>query len=431
MSYQLYTSSLCQATGDALAEYAGFSLLKPLERHVWSMQILMLEETDRAIGVFSPAVVPVLHCGESHTVWPRQRTPARKRQPGGGGIPSGRRGRGRGCGRGRGRGSGEPRHPSTSGGGPAEGECLHAVEDMDVPAGDAHGSQIEEGDGETSHTETDEGDASAQDCGPHGPIEESDEDPVGDLVVEFTKSLSSFGDKDALDGVAAMEAPPAAPRIPDPAPTAASKKNGEGACIPGSSTDGGAGHAESSSVSVPVPADPLQLAGGFTAVGNGSAGSASGDGGPHQRGCHNDDTSSGVRRRGPGQPPEAIVRLPGGLIRYYALNKSFEAVCSDPRHGKLGECAITRQAGLYKKLKRDKNGKVTAGGRPIGMMGMFCSCGGSYETKEAHLAAVPEFPRDGRRHWRRCVENAPGGIALVSLERDELNGEGSEPEVSS
>eukprot|EP00971_Amphidinium_carterae_P309679 6154355-Amphidinium_carterae.2 len=115
----------------------------------------------------------------------------------------------------------------------------------------------------------------------------------------------------------------------------------------------------------------------------------------------------------------------GGRISFYSSKNAFEAICSNPAHGKPGTCNMTRTC-----RGRIKNGEETAvAGRPIGFLAMWLSIAGDTATKEDHKsrARLASFSMEQRQRARTAFISTGLGMEVASFERGRIGDEPEEP----
>jgi hypothetical protein len=113
-------------------------------------------------------------------------------------------------------------------------------------------------------------------------------------------------------------------------------------------------------------------------------------------------------------PGDAFAWVPGGKITFYDNKKSFEAVCSNPAHGR---CVMTRT--ILPRLTKPSQG------RPLGLMSAWLAAGPAAPNKETHWLFLPSH--DARVEHRHGLMGTGGGPALVECERPLREGEIAEP----
>ena len=142
-----------------------------------------------------------------------------------------------------------------------------------------------------------------------------------------------------------------------------------------------------------------------------------------------DDASQVGSSRAPARRGERLkaldsIAVEGGRISFYKDGR-FEAVCSNPAHGK---CVATRSC---KVVKWSPTG-VPLGGRPCGWMAAWLSAGVALNTREEHRSSdVENIPYDLRALGRTILQLEPAGADLLLRERQchKDLGEESEPET--
>ena len=120
---------------------------------------------------------------------------------------------------------------------------------------------------------------------------------------------------------------------------------------------------------------------------------------------------------------DVALKVPGGVIRYYANKNAFTATCSNPNHER---CVLTRTA-LPAANVLSTNPNVCAKGRPLGYMMSWLAMSESTADKAAHWspARSPDFAT--RAAARARLADLPRGASLLAHERDLRAGEGPEP----
>eukprot|EP00971_Amphidinium_carterae_P224126 4447366-Amphidinium_carterae.1 len=136
------------------------------------------------------------------------------------------------------------------------------------------------------------------------------------------------------------------------------------------------------------------------------------------------NTRENVKRsgvRGALQAALAEVRLPSGRIAYHETKESFEAVCS--RHP---GCTLSRTC----KPRRGQNSAgFPKGGRPLGLLAAWLACDCDSKATHRARAQLESLTHDLRAAARYGLSEVDGGLALLSLEREQADGETSEPEL--
>lgn len=117
-------------------------------------------------------------------------------------------------------------------------------------------------------------------------------------------------------------------------------------------------------------------------------------------------------------PALAVTFVPGGKLSCYSGRAIVEAVCSNPAHGK---CVMTRT------LMASSTPGRAGQGRPLGFLAAWLAAGLDAPTKAVHWAASG-VAKSNRQAARSALRAAPGGDALLSLERVRREGEDSEPD---
>jgi len=119
---------------------------------------------------------------------------------------------------------------------------------------------------------------------------------------------------------------------------------------------------------------------------------------------------------------DIAAKVDGGTIRYYANKKMFTATCNNPAHGK---CVLTRQSTPAKASARTPN--IRAKGRPLGMLCAWLELGTRTDSKAEHWSPDNAPDHASRIAARSSLANGSKGRALLSKERDKLEGEHDEP----
>ena len=142
-----------------------------------------------------------------------------------------------------------------------------------------------------------------------------------------------------------------------------------------------------------------------------------------ERGAEEAGDGAPASSRGPMLPALAVVHLEGGRIAHHATKEAFEAVCSNKLHR---GCNLSRTA----KGRRQKGSERLVAGRPVDLLARWLQDHNTVDTKAAHkdLGRLVSYSLEERRACRRRVAAAHGGEALLSMEREQHDGEASEPE---
>eukprot|EP00971_Amphidinium_carterae_P347056 6488871-Amphidinium_carterae.4 len=122
---------------------------------------------------------------------------------------------------------------------------------------------------------------------------------------------------------------------------------------------------------------------------------------------------------------DAVAYFDNGRISYYCNKSSFEAVCSNPKHGPLGSCNMTRTS-----KGRLRGGVETEiAGRPLGFLAHWIDCGAAVDTKEQHKsrASLEGYSYVARLAARQKLLERQAGRDLSAFERAQHVGEEIEP----
>lgn len=119
-----------------------------------------------------------------------------------------------------------------------------------------------------------------------------------------------------------------------------------------------------------------------------------------------------------GDPESAVIEhsLPMGTLVYYAKSKTFYAYCDDARHGGRAICRKTRQGFA---------GRKPWVGRPLGFLCAWLT-EHDFPDRMAHFTNKPDV--ESRRGSRQQLKETASGRLLLSKEREQRDGEESEPE---
>ena len=113
----------------------------------------------------------------------------------------------------------------------------------------------------------------------------------------------------------------------------------------------------------------------------------------------------------PEPPPVITVRLPNGRISFYAKKNSFEAVCSNRKHGK---CVMTRTA----VGSAASSTSPLSGGRPVGFLAAWLAHAEHTDDKETHWNIDCQLNSVAvRSRARVLVQGSPDGDHLLAQER--------------
>ena len=134
----------------------------------------------------------------------------------------------------------------------------------------------------------------------------------------------------------------------------------------------------------------------------------------------------GVRREG--RPTTVVPFARYGDLRFNAEASHIVAVCSNPKHGALGDCRRIRtvNAAAGRTVSFNPNQ-----GRPIGLLSAWLKASLSYDTAEEHKSsmALRMISREDRIQARAEFMQEANAAFIAESERERFEGEPEEPDV--